>query len=191
MSTQKVELPLNVPVPIVLASLDGLVVPSRYGPTGQQTKFTTRDGRAVYVPLHVGDQVKALGSHSIRLTKKQDAQRRVEWAIEKLVGEHGGQFFIPKEKADSTTPPGIKPASSSNATKTSTGSKDEPSIAPRENQRKSPVRTHVSTLIDVYAESAQYAAQKHAGTVTSADVLRIVLTVYIQQARALQTGGRR
>src|SRR5579871_2995369 len=92
---------------------------------------------------------------------------KIESAIKemrlKLVGEHGGQFFIPKEKADSTTPRGIKPASS-NATKQSltTGSKDEPSIAPRENQRKSPVRTHVSTLIDVYAESAQYAAQKHA-----------------------------
>lgn len=189
MQAGKVELPVNIPTPIVLASLDGVVTPSQYGPTKQQVRFSTADGKALYVPTWVGDKIKAEGSRSIRLTKAQDAQRKVAWHVEKLeAGEQSnGTFVIPKEKAGSVAP---EPTSAYSTTSSSRSNHITPTIHRSESARKL-LWDAGRELIDAQAALSKYAEETHGAAVTRADVRAVVLTVFIQMGRAGFAGGRR
>lgn len=190
MQAGKVELPVNIPTPIVLASLDGVVTPSQYGPTKQQVRFSTADGKALYVPTWVGDKIKAEGSRSIRLTKQQDAQRKVAWHVEKIeAGEQAnGTFVIPKEKAD---PVVAEPASAYSTTSSSRSNHITPTIHRSESARKRFLWDAGRELIDAQAALSKYAEETHGAAVTRADVRAVVLTVFIQMGRAGFAGGRR
>jgi len=187
MNTQKVELPVNTPISVRLTSLDGVVVPSNYGPTKQQVRFQSHDGRALYVPLWIGDQVKALGSRAIRLTKSQDAQRRIAWKVERAEGEQpDGTFAIAKENPI-RLPPQVTESGSKDQVIQSSQSIDR-SVAEPDTARKRAIWHAGCQLIDAYAALVKYSAEKHGGAVSSQDIRALLLTAYIQMER--QAGGR-
>ena len=190
MQTQKVEIPVNVPIPVTLASLDGVIVDSQFGPGKQQMRFSTApDGRALYVPTWVGDKIKADGSCSIRLTKKQDAHRKIAWSVEALGEQKDGTFAIPKEKPGSSWPPPpslplepglVQPNKSAIHLPIDTRTISDPISA-----RKRRLWNDGRELIDAHAALLKYANEKHPGSLTSFDVRTYLVTMFIQ------AGGRR
>jgi len=183
MNMQKVELPVNIPVAVVLASLDGVPARSNY-PGSSQMRFTAADGRALFVPSWIGDQVISLGSRSIRLCKTQDAQHKTAWHVDKWeTGEQrDGTFVIPKEKPGSTPSQVTEPGTSlSEQTNRSTDI-----IAKPETARKRHLWDAGRELIDGHAALMQYATEKHPGVLTSYDVRTYLVTAFINAS-----GGRR
>jgi hypothetical protein len=191
MQTQKLEIPLNTPIPVTLASLDGVIVDSQFGQNKKQMRFSTApDGKSLYVPTWVGDQVRALGSPSIRLTKAQDAQRKISWKVEKLeAGEQkDGTFAIPKEKPDpmATSPEFATEPGLPQSTRGSIHLHNAQTLPESNPARKRALWDSGRQLIDAHAALTKYAAEKHPGMLTPYDVRTYLVTVFINTA-----GGRR
>ena len=180
---QRVEIPINTPIPVTLASLDGVIVDSQFGPAKKQMKFSTApDGKPLYVPTWVGDKIKAEGARAIRLTKRQDAQRKIAWQVERIeAGEqHDGTFAIPKEKPETVSPPQVHSVSGFPPVTSSNDRMITPSIAKPDGARKRFLWDQGRELIDAQAALMRYAAEKHGGSITRDDVRALVVTVYIQ-----------
>ena len=181
---QKLDLPINTQVPVHLQSLDGELVPSRFGPSGQ-VKFTSEDGRVVYVPPFVADQVKQLGSRFVCFCKARPAHGgKIAWQV-KPGEQRDGTFVIPKEEKPESalTNPGLPAHPTSNQS-----SLIESTIPAADPARKGPITADSIRLVDTFAVVQEYAAEKYRGRVDANHVLRIVLTAYIQHGR---TGARR
>jgi hypothetical protein len=188
MQTQKVDIPVNVPIPVTLASLDGVLVDSQFGPGKKQMRFATApDGKALYVPTWVGDQVMALGSRNIRLTKAQDAQRRVNWKVEKIEGEQPNGTFVIQKPDPATSPEFAEPGLPIQSTK----QQNDQSLSQPRSARKRILWDAGRELVDAHAALMKYATEKHPGVLTSYDVRTYLVTTFIQASGRGQAGGRR
>jgi hypothetical protein len=180
MQNQKVDIPVNVPIPVTLASLDGVLVDSQFGPGKKQMRFATApDGKALYVPTWVGDQVKALGSRNIRLTKAQDAQRKINWKVEKVEGEQPNGTFVIQKPDPATSPEFAEPGSSSTQSQVNSQSNNQTVSEPR-TARKRLLWDAGRELVDAHAALMKYATEKHPGVLTSYDVRTYLVTTFIQ-----------
>ena len=81
----KVEFVTNVPVPVVLAYDDGLEVEGKFG---AQAMYSLEDGRVMYVPLIVQQQIRKLGirkGQEFYITKselKSGTRRSIQWIVD-------------------------------------------------------------------------------------------------------------
>ena len=112
----KVEFATNVPVAVVLAYDDGKEVEGKFG---AQVMYSLADGRVMYVPLFVEEQIRKLGirkGQEFYITKsevKNGTRRSIQWIVdandtaETAIAEPEPP---PPKAADNRTPPTVPAA---------------------------------------------------------------------------------
>jgi hypothetical protein len=182
MANEKISFALNIPVSLVLRSIEGEPAESQFGP--MQHKFQSEKGPfwvSEAAGFAITDQLQKLGveaGQTVEITKAEVAvgrgQKSVRWVVTVPVGEQqNGTFVAPAKapaKAAAPKPAAAAPAGAS-------GEMEGPLWA-------SVLISHTNLLTDAYAASLRH-AEKY-GNVKPEDVRTLLVTSFIQLARKME-----
>jgi hypothetical protein len=180
MASEKISFLLNVPVSLVLRSIEGEPAESQFGP--MQHKFQSDKGPfwvSEAAGFAITDQLSKLGveaGQTVEICKAEVAvgrgQKSVRWVVTVPVGEQpDGTFVAPKAPAKAAAP---KPAAAALAG--DSGELEGPLWA-------SVLLAQTNHVVDAYASALRHAGEKHGNLVKGDDVRSILLSVFINLSK--------
>ena len=203
---EKITFTPNLPVTVRLKYPVGKIVSGNYG---EQVYYSTSDGKAMYLDLHVGQMVNELQpkpGEPILIMKKWSGKKtdRPEWhvwrddgsdpdLVGKLAESHGlarasqigqqpdGSFRLPAPPKSDGNSREFPSAQTQGATALAPRKPVEPSKAVR--TWEDGILAESNALIDVFAAAWKYARERYEGQVKPDEVKTFVCTVYIQSRK--------
>jgi len=184
--SETIDFKFNKPELLTLAYADGRNVPSRY-PGSIRIMRTTVDQKVFFCDPQLEAKIKALvpvqGMH-LQITKleREGARKGFDWKVDRVGEQPDKTYIIPKiPKADLPTSQRIESASV-DVTGNPVAIDSPKSITQRGPQTEA--EAHCRRLVDLTAQTMEYAAAHHGGHVTRDDARAIAITVYIQAGRS-------
>lgn len=197
MAMEKITFEPNMPVTVRLKYPVGKIVSGNYG---EQVYYSTADGKAMYLDLHVGQMLNELSpkvGEPILIMKKWSGKKgeRPEWhvwrddgsdpgLVGKLAESHGlarasqigqqpdGTFRIPAAPPQAP----IQPTNGA----TALAPRKAPDVAQVAQAWSQALLAEANALVDIFAAAWEHARETYRGQVKPEDVRALVTSAYIQ-----------